>query len=178
VRASRATAEAVDRLYRLPVPTLALVQGACYGGGTGLVAACDVVIAADDAVFSIAEVRWGLTAAIIIPQLGAALSLRQLRRCALSAERFDARAAQRIGLVHEVVPRKALAAAGEAMIGRLLANGPRAMAETKSLVLARAAGEGVNLSRLIARHAATRRSPEAREGLAAFAQKRKANWNR
>ena len=60
VRVSRATAEAVQRLNRAPVPTVALVQGGCFGGGTGMVAACDVVIAADNAVFSIAEVRWGL----------------------------------------------------------------------------------------------------------------------
>src|SRR5262249_41836317 len=67
IRVSRATAEAVARLNRAPVVTLALVQGGCFGGGTGLIAACDVVIAADNAMFSIAEVRWGLTAAIIVP---------------------------------------------------------------------------------------------------------------
>src|SRR4029453_9422344 len=82
--------DAVDRLNRLPVPTVALVQGGCFGGGTGVVAACDVVIAADNALFSIAEVRWGLTAAIIIPQLSDAISARQLRRYALTCERFDA----------------------------------------------------------------------------------------
>ena len=67
--ASRATFEAVQRLNTLPIPTVALVQGGCFGGGTGVIAACDVVIAADNALFSITEVRWGLTAAIIIPQL-------------------------------------------------------------------------------------------------------------
>src|SRR5258706_12757260 len=66
---SRATFEAVQRLNRLPIPTVALVQGGCFGGGTGVVSACDVVIAADDAVVSITEVRWGLTPAVIIPQL-------------------------------------------------------------------------------------------------------------
>ena len=90
VRVSRATAEAVQRLNLAPVPTIALVQGACFGGGTGLVAACDVVIAADNAMFSIAEVRWGLTAAIIIPQLNDAIGVRQMRRYALTGERFDA----------------------------------------------------------------------------------------
>src|SRR6516225_9134084 len=68
VRVSRATAEAVQRLNQAPVPTVALVQGGCFGGGTGIVAACDVVIAADDAMFSIAETRWGLMAGIILPQ--------------------------------------------------------------------------------------------------------------
>ncbi len=104
VRVSRATAESVQRLNAAPVPTVALVQGGCFGGGTGVVAACDVVIAADNAMFSIAEVRWGLTAAIIIPQLNDAISVRQMRRYALTGERFGAEEARRIGLVHEVVP--------------------------------------------------------------------------
>ncbi len=134
-RVSRATAQAVDRLNRLPVPTVALVQGGCFGGGTGMIAACDVVIAADDAVFSISEVRWGLTAAIIIPQLSDAISARQLRRYALTAERFGAAEALRIGLVHMVVPGHGLAAAGAAMVARLLENGPSAMAETKAAIL-------------------------------------------
>ena len=134
-RVSRATAEAVDRLNRLPVPTVALVQGGCFGGGTGMIAACDVVIAADNAIFSIAEVRWGLTAAIIIPQLSDAISVRQLRRYALTGERFGAAEAQRIGLAHQVVPLDRLAAAGEEMVARMLENGPVAMAETKAWAL-------------------------------------------
>src|SRR5882672_6733506 len=125
---SKATFEAVQRLNRLPVPTVALVQGGCFGGGTGIVAACDVVIAADNAMFSITEVRWGLTAAIIIPQLSDAISVRQLRRYALTGERFGAVEAQRIGLAHQVVPLDRLAAAGEEMIARVLENGPVAMA--------------------------------------------------
>src|SRR3954454_22946011 len=84
LRVSRATAEAVQRLNLAPVPTIALVHGGCFGGGTGIVAACDVAIAAEDAVFSIAEVRWGLTAAIILPQLADAIGVRQLRRYALT----------------------------------------------------------------------------------------------
>src|SRR5271154_1812020 len=86
--ASRATFEAVQRLNRLPIPTVALVQGGCFGGGTGVISACDVVIAADNAIFSITEVRWGLTAAIIIPQLCDAIGVRQVRRYALTSERF------------------------------------------------------------------------------------------
>ena len=144
-RVSRATAEAVDRLNRLPVPTVALVQGGCFGGGTGMIAACDVVIAADNAIFSIAEVRWGLTAAIIIPQLSDAISARQLRRYALSGERFDAVEACRIGLAHQVVPLDGLAAAGDAMVAQLLENGPDAIAETKAWIQER-------LGRLRPRH--------------------------
>ncbi len=179
-RVSRATAEAVDRLNRLPVPTVALVQGGCFGGGTGMVAACDVVIAADNAVFSISEVRWGLTAAIIIPQLSDAISARQLRRYALTGERFDAVEAQRIGLAHQVVPLGNLAAAREEMVASVLENGPQAMAETKAWVLESAWGGfgRTTFDALSASHAAKRRSPEAAEGLASFAEKRAANWPR
>ena len=102
--ASRMTAEAVQRLNLLPVPTVALVQGACFGGGTGIISACDIVIAADNATFSIAEVKIGVAGTIIIPQLIDAIGLRQVRRYALTGERFDAKEAQRIGLVHEIVP--------------------------------------------------------------------------
>jgi methylglutaconyl-CoA hydratase len=177
-RVSRATAEAVDRLNRLPVPTVALVQGGCFGGGTGMIAACDVVIAAEDAVFSIAEVRWGLTAAIIVPQLSDAISARQLRRYALTGERFDASEAHRIGLVHSMVPRDGLAAAGEVVLARLLENGPKAMAETKACILASSWGgfDSTTLDALVTSHAAKRQSAEAAEGLASFAEKRSARW--
>ena len=106
--ASQATFEAVQRLNRLPIPTVALVQGACFGGGTGVISACDVVMGADSGVFSITEVRWGLTAAIIVPQLCDAIGVRQVRRYALTGERFGADEARRIGLVHEVVPLEQL----------------------------------------------------------------------
>jgi methylglutaconyl-CoA hydratase len=177
-RASRATALAVHRLNTLPVPSVALVQGGCFGGGTGIVAACDVVIAADDAMFSIAETRWGLTAAIILPQLADAIGARQVRRYALTGERFDAREARRIGLAHEVVPLAELAAAGEKVVSQLLQNAPQANAQTKSAALEFAWGavEENVLQRLIAQHAAKRRSAEAVEGLASFAEKRAARW--
>jgi methylglutaconyl-CoA hydratase len=162
----------------LPVPTVALVHGGCFGGGTGMIAACDVVIAADDAVFSISEVRWGLTAAIIIPQLSDAISARQLRRYALTGERFGAADALRIGLVHMVVAPGELAAAGEAMTERLLQNGPQAMAETKACILQSSWGgfDRTTFDALVASHAAKRRTAEAAEGLASFAEKRPARW--
>src|SRR5438876_2052531 len=168
IGASRATAEAVDRLNRLPVPTVALVQGGCFGGGTGIVAACDVVIAADSAIFSISEVRWGLTASIIIPQLSDAISARQLRRYALTGERFGAAEAQRIGLAHLVVPADRLAAAGEEMVGRLLENAPPALAETKATALQSAWGgfDRSTFDALVEAHAGKRQTAEAAEGLA------------
>jgi methylglutaconyl-CoA hydratase len=179
VRVSGATAQAVHRLNHAPAPTIALVQGACFGGGTGLVAACDVVIAADNATFSIAEVRWGLTAAIIVPQLNDAISVRQMRRYALTGERFDAQEARRIGLVHEVVPAAELVAAGERIVGHVLENGPEAITQTKALVLQGAFGDfdEAAFARLVEGHAAKRKSPEAAEGLASFAEKRAAKWN-
>lgn len=178
VRASRATAEAVDRFNRLSVPTVALVRGFCVGGGTGLLAACDIVIAADDAKFAVSEVRWGLTAAIIVPQLADAIGVRQLRRYALTGERFDAAEARRIGLVHEVVPVSGLEAAGERIVSALLENGPEAIAETKAHALDYADGSmGVGeLEVLVEAHAAKRQSAEAGEGLLSFAEKRAARW--
>ena len=177
-RASRATALAVHRLNTLPAPTVALVQGGCFGGGTGIVAACDVVIAAEDALFSIAETRWGLMAGIILPQLADAIGARQVRRYALTGERFGALEARRIGLVHEVVAAPELAAAGEKVVGQLLQNAPEANAQSKAVALEFAWGsvEAPVLDRLIAQHAAKRRSGEAREGLASFREKRPARW--
>jgi len=179
-RVSRATAMAVHRLNTLPVPTVALVQGGCFGGGTGIVAACDVVIAAEDAMFSIAETRWGLMAGIILPQLADAIGARQVRRYALTGERFGAAEARRIGLVHEVVPVAELPAAGERMVGQLLQNAPEANAQTKSAAMEFAWGavDEEVLWRLVAQHAAKRRSAEAHEGLASFVEKRPAGWFR
>ena len=178
MRVSRATADAVDRLNRLPVPTIALVQGGCFGGGTGVIAACDVVIAADNATFSISEVRWGLTAAIILPQLSDAIGIRQVRRYALTGERFGAEEAVRIGLVHKIVPLSELTAAGDQIVAQLLENGPVAMAETKQIALQSAWGgfSRATFEALVQSHAAKRRSPEAAEGLASFAEKRAAKW--
>jgi methylglutaconyl-CoA hydratase len=177
---SRATFEAVQRLNRLPIPTLALVQGGCFGGGTGIISACDVVIAADNALFSITEVRWGLTAAIIIPQLCDAIGVRQVRRYALTGERFGAEEARRIGLVHEVVPLAELSTAGARIVEQLLAYAPAALAETKQLAMESSFGgmavDGAAYARLVRMHAAKRQTVEAAEGLASFAEKRAAKW--
>jgi methylglutaconyl-CoA hydratase len=178
--ASQATFEAVQRLNRLPIPTVALVQGGCFGGGTGVISACDVVIAADNALFSITEVRWGLTAAIIIPQLCDAIGVRQVRRYALTGERFGAEEARRIGLVHEVVPLAELETAGAKVVEQLLANAPEALAETKRLAMESSFGgmavDDAAYARLVKLHSAKRQTKEAAEGLASFAEKRAANW--
>ena len=178
IAASRATANVIDRLNRLAVPVVALVQGGCFGGGTGLIAAYDVVIAADNAIFSIAEVRWGLHAGIIIPHLIDAIGARQVRRYALTGERFDAQEARRIGLVHEVVVLADLDARGAALVAQILENGPAAMAKTKQHIIEHVEGglDQATLDRLIESHAGARQTPEAAEGLASFAEKRSAAW--
>ncbi len=177
--ASAKTAEVVDRLNHLPVPVVALVQGGCFGGGTGVVAACDVVLAADNALFSIAEVRWGLHPSIIIPQLNDAISVRQVRRYALTGERFDALEAARIGLVHEVVALPRLAERGEEIVAQILENSPAAIAKTKQYILESAWGgmDKAKLDGLTVSHALARQSPDAAEGLASFAEKRPAKWS-
>jgi methylglutaconyl-CoA hydratase len=180
LRVSRATAQAVQRLNMAPVPTVALVHGGCFGGGTGMIAACDIVIAADNAVFSIAEVRWGLHASIIIPQLADAIGVRQLRRYALTGERFNAAEACRIGLAHRVVPLSELEAEGARTVEHLLANGPDAIAQTKAWILKSAwsdLGE-TDFDALIESHSAKRQSAEAGEGLASFAEKRAGRWTK
>ncbi len=179
LRVSRATARAIDCLNRLPVPTIALVQGGCFGGGTGIISACDVVIAADNAFFSIAEVRWGLHAAIIIPHLNDAMGVRQARRYAITGERFDAVEAARIGLVHEVVSLDKLQQRGQSIVDQVLQNAPQAIAETKAHILEHAWSGfgGDTFEHLVASHASKRQSDEGAEGLASFQEKRAAAWS-
>ncbi len=175
---SRLTAEAICRLDTCPVPTLALIQGGCFGGGTGIAAACDIVLAAEDAIFSISETRWGLMAGIILPQLCRAMGVRQVRRYALSGERFDATEALRIGLVHEVCPTGGLATAGERIAEAVLMNAPAATTATKlrTLAVAGAFVDDGELRDLVEEHARTRQQAEAAEGLASFKEKRKPAW--
>jgi methylglutaconyl-CoA hydratase len=177
---SRATGELVRRLDTLPVPTVALVQGGCFGGGTGIVSACDVVVAAANAVFAITETRWGLMAGIILPQLCQAIGLRALRRYALTGERFDAAEAHRIGLVHEICPLEDLAQVGARIVNSLLMTAPQATTATKlrALQVAHAYVDDGVFRDLVHEHATTRRLPEAAEGLASFHEKRKPHWYR
>ncbi|MFK5690935.1 enoyl-CoA hydratase-related protein [Ornithinimicrobium sp. LYQ92] len=176
--ASELTGTAIRRLSALAVPVVALVQGACLGGGTGVLAAADVVLCGEDSVFSIAEVRWGLHASIILPQLADAIGPRQVRRYALAGERFDAAEAHRIGLVHDVVARDALEARGAEVVEAILASGPGAVTTTKRLAraLSWTAAEDGSFDRLVAEHSTARQSAEAHEGLSAFLQKRAPAW--
>jgi methylglutaconyl-CoA hydratase len=177
-RVSRLTAEAVRRLDTCPLPTLALVQGGCFGGGTGIAAACDIVVASEDAIFSIAETRWGLMAGIILPQLCQAMGVRQVRRYALTGERFGAHEARRLGLVHEVCPTGGLEEAGNRIVESVLMNAPAATTATKlrTMVSARSFIDDGELRDLIDEHARARQQAEAAEGLASFREKRKPAW--
>ncbi|MGE0312282.1 MAG: enoyl-CoA hydratase-related protein [Lautropia sp.] len=175
---SRATALALRQLDGAGKPTIALVQGACIGGGTGIIASCDIVVAERTASFAISEARWGLTAAVIFPQLNAAIGVRQVRRYALSCERFDATRAQAIGLVHELCEPGMLDAAAAPIIDSLLTAAPDSIARTK-LGAMRCAGtliDDADFERLVAEHAAKRQSDEALEGLASFDEKRAPRW--
>lgn len=175
---SRLTAEAVRRLDTCPVPTLALIQGGCFGGGTGIAAACDIVVASEDAIFSISETRWGLMAGIILPQLCQAIGLRQVRRYALTGERFGAVEARRLGLVHEVCPTGALEEAGNKIIEAVLMNAPAATTATKlrAFASARAFIDEGEMRDLIDEHARARQQEEAAEGLMSFKEKRRPSW--
>ena len=109
---SRRTLAAIDGLRHFPLPTVALIQGGCFGGGIGIAAACDIAVAVEDAVFAISEVRWGITAAPIIPLLADRIGSRALGRLALTGERFTAAEAFRVGLVHRLCAADALDATG------------------------------------------------------------------
>ncbi|MEZ5728493.1 MAG: enoyl-CoA hydratase-related protein [Burkholderiaceae bacterium] len=178
VAASRLTANAVRGLNELGKPTIALVQGACVGGGTGVVAACDIVIAENSASFAISEVRWGVAATVIFPQLNDAIGIRQVRRYAQSCERFDAAEARRLGLVHEVCEPGELDAAAAPIIEGLLNAAPGALEITKQSAMqcAGALVEEEEFERLVAEHAARRQSDEASDGFASFHEKRKGKW--
>ncbi|HEX7967894.1 MAG TPA: enoyl-CoA hydratase-related protein [Stellaceae bacterium] len=175
-----ALAELLRTLNELAKPTVARVNGAAFAGGIGLIACCDIAIGAAEAVFSISEARLGLVPATISPYVVAAIGARAARRYFLTAERFSAAEAQRIGLVHDVVPRAELDAAVEKIVAALLEAGAGAQARSKRLI-AEVQDRPVTeaLLALTARAIAeARASAEGREGLAAFFDKRKPDWRR
>jgi methylglutaconyl-CoA hydratase len=175
---ARALAALMRTLYELSKPTLALVQGPTYGGGVGLVACCDIVIAAETANFCFSEVKLGLIPAVIGPYVIAAIGERPVRRYFLTAETFSAREALRLGLVHEVVPDEALTDIGRRVLKALLKGGPKAQVAAKNLIRA-ISGHPLDddlAEETAKRVARIRASDEAREGIAAFLEKRKPGW--
>ena len=173
-----ALAAMLSTLDRLTKPTLARVHGAAYGGGVGLVACCDIAIAAEEATFALSEARLGLIPATIGPYVVAAIGARAARRYFLTAERFGAAEALRIGLVHEAVPATALDVRVDALVDALRGAGPRAQAECKALVRAVSARpiDDAVIADTVERIAAVRASAEGREGVAAFLERRAAAW--
>jgi len=179
LRDARVLAGMLRKLAQCPKPTVARIQGPAYGGGVGLVACCDVAIATFDAQFSLTEVKLGLIPAVISPHVIAAIGERYARRYMLTAERFSAAEAYRIGLLHELVTDDAALdeAVGE-IVDALLNNAPGAMAECKQLITAVAWRP---LSPQVVEDTAQRitrlrASDEGREGMSAFLEKRKPNW--
>lgn len=178
-RDAGALAEMLRRIADCPKPVIARVQGPAYGGGVGLIAACDVAVATFEARFALTEVRLGLIPAVIGPHVIAAIGQRYARRYMLTAEIFSAAEAYRIGLIHEMVADEAAldAAVGE-WVEAILNNGPRALTEAKALIRA-IAGRPFSaelIEDVVERIARVRVSPEGQEGMAAFLAKRKPNW--
>ncbi|HEV2539808.1 MAG TPA: enoyl-CoA hydratase-related protein [Frateuria sp.] len=170
----------VRTLQFVPKPTIARVNGAAYGGGVGLVAACDIAIGAEHARFGLTEVKLGLVPAVISPYVVAAIGVRQARRLFLTGETFDAAEAGRIGLLHRVVPAEALDEAVDFTLALLAKAGPQAQREAKRLALRMAGIDEERAGRLDAENAELiarlRVSDEGQEGLGAFLDKRAPGW--
>jgi methylglutaconyl-CoA hydratase len=175
---AHALAAMLRSLYALSKPTIARVTGAAYGGGVGLVAACDIALAVPEATFALSEAKLGLIPATIGPYVMEAIGARHARRYFLTAERFGALEALRIGLVHEVVAREQIDARIDAFIAMLKTASPAAQLECKALIRGvahRPIDEDVIAG--TAEHiAAVRASAEGREGVAAFLGKRLPSW--
>ncbi len=175
---ARALAGLLHTLYGLTKPTIATIEGAAFGGGVGLVAACDIAIAEPTATFSLSEVRLGLAPAVIAPFVVRAIGPRQARALFLAGGSIAADRAMHIGLLHEVAPEDACDAARERTIEALLLGAPGAQAQAKSLTelcLAPPLDQflGVKTATVLAERLAT---AEAAEGLAAFLEKRAPAW--
>ncbi|MBL8383169.1 MAG: enoyl-CoA hydratase/isomerase family protein [Burkholderiales bacterium] len=177
-RDAAALAETLWILASLPKPTVARVHGNAYAGGMGFVAACDIAVASTEAVFCLSEVKLGLIPATISPYVIRAMGERAASRYFLTAERFDAAEAYRIGFVQDICPPDELDARVNEVLGHLVQGGPRALAESKKLL---ALSGGTRLTPAVRGQtakmiAATRASAEGREGIASFLEKRKPAW--
>jgi len=170
----------MHKLNTFPKPTIARVNGAAYGGGVGLIACCDIAIAADTAKFGLTEVRLGLIPAVISPYVIAAIGARHARRLFVTGEVFEAGEALRIGLVHHVVAANRLDDSTDHILSWLAKGGPVAQHEAKQLAL-RLGGIAhpdtlLADRKLSAQIARLRVSPEGQEGLTAFLDKRQPKW--
>lgn len=170
----------LNTIYMMKKPTVARVHGPAFAGGMGLVAACDIAVAVEAAEFCLSEVKLGLTASTISPYVVAAMGERQARRYFLTAERFSAAEALRIGLVHKLVAVAELDTSVDALLVYLLAASPAAIAASKELIrsVARGAIDQDMIANTAARIAAARTSPDGKEGIRSFLEKRKPSWSR
>ena len=175
---AEALAEMLRVIDRLSKPTIARVHGPAFAGGVGLVAACDIAVGAPEAKFCLSEAKLGLSPATISPYVLRAMGARMARRYFLTAEVFDADEAWRIGLLSARAPAAELDAAVEALANHLCAAGPAALARIKHLVHDVAAGaiDDAMVKETARRIAEIRVSPEGREGIGAFLDKRKPAW--
>lgn len=171
-------AEMLRVVYTCPKPTIAKVQGDVYAGGTGLVAACDIAVSVDTAGYCLSEVKLGLIPATISPYVIRAMGARAAHRYFLTAERFSAAEALRIGFVHEVVPAAELDAKVAELAKALVGAGPQAVRLCKKLVQDVAEQEitPALIRSTVESIADIRVSPEGREGVQSFLQKRKPSW--
>ena len=171
-------AEMLRVMYHCPKPTIARIQGDVYAGGMGLVAACDMAVSVDTAHFCLSEVKLGLIPATISPYVIRAMGARAAHRYFLTAERFDAQEAHRIGFVHEVVGADQLDAKVAELTQALIAASPNAVRSCKTLVHEVAGHEisALLIGRTVEGIADIRASREGREGVKAFLQKRKPSW--
>ncbi len=175
---ARRLAGLLRTLQRMPKPTVARVQGSAFGGGVGLVACCDIVVASENARFALTEVKLGLIPAVISPYVSRAMGERHARRYMLTGERFSAEEAYRLGLVHDVVPEAVLDERVQSVLSMLLENGPAAMAAVKAL-MDRVSGGPLDdkmIEDTAKRIAKVRASDEGKEGVTAFLEKRKPRW--
>jgi methylglutaconyl-CoA hydratase len=175
---AKALAHMLATLDRLPKPTIARVHGPVFAGGTGLVAACDIAVGTSEAKFCLSEAKLGLSPATISPYVLRAMGEREARRYFLTAEVFEAAEAFRIGMLSALVPAADLDAFIQELIKHLLAGGPEAHAKIKALIRAVAGRRPDDaLVAETAKHIAEiRGSPEGKEGIASFLEKRKAAW--
>ncbi|MEZ5611719.1 MAG: enoyl-CoA hydratase/isomerase family protein [Rhodocyclaceae bacterium] len=175
---ARRLAGMLRTLSGMATPTIARVQGAALGGGMGLASACDICVASEKAVFATSEVRFGIIPSAISPYVIRAIGERQSYRYFQTAERISAARAGEIGLAHEVTSVDALDAKVDEIVAALLAGGPRSQAAAKDLIRA-VANKPVDdavVEDTSRRIAGLRATPEAKEGLSAFLEKRPANW--
>ena len=164
-------------LDRLPVPLIGRIQGAALGGGAGLTAICDIVVAADDAVFGFTEVRLGLIPAVIAPFVLGKIGRSAARELFLTGARFSAQRAKSLGLVHAVVAEPDLDSAVAGYVADVLAGAPGAIGAAKRLIAECAKRSPTEAATLCSEAIAQRRaSPEGQEGIRAFLEKRKPTW--